>query len=206
MDQTVENIDKLRRQLFSTKIAERKKVVKKIVIDKLTVFQDDLFNLFKIEYNKNKSWEFICLLIDTLGILNYKNAANELLKICKKNESHDMITICASRAYCRIKRKNLEDASPILKMLSFGNFSVVDGALKALGEDKMILSENDQNEIINCIQKFEPKLEKGFSDIRMGLVAACENWKKTPKINCFLKECIESQYQPLIKIAKNSLK
>ena len=117
-----------------------------------------------------------------------------------------MITSEASRAPCRIERSGNDDVDSVLQLLSFGNFAVVNGALKSLGQDKIIPVDQDINSIIEILNSFEPKKEKGFADVRVGLALACAGWEKRSIVTEFLDSCLLSEYSPLVKVAGNALK
>jgi len=198
--------DLIKELLNSSKIAERKKGVNLIKKNDVKDVGDELFTLLKKELEKDKSWELIVLIIETLGIIQYKNAISLFEEICKKNQEHDMITREVAKAYCKIVRSDEFDVDPEIYLLSFGRFSVVNGALLALGHDKVVPSQESQNKILRILNQLNFKRERGYSDVRVGLALACAGWNKTTEIKSFLEDCLGSDYLPLQKIAKNSLK
>ncbi|WP_165750508.1 hypothetical protein [Cellulophaga sp. Z1A5H] len=199
--------DKLKELLKSTKIADRNKGVKIIQKDKIKELGDDLFILLNKEYEKGKSWQLIVACMNTLGDINYVKSKDFLYEICEKNLAHDMVTASASAAYCRIVKNNKNDVKPVLDLLSFGNFAVVNGALKSLAIDKVIPNDEEKIEIIKKIDCFTPKREVGYSDVRVGLVVACAGWLSLPEVNAFLSKTLEeSDYQPLTKAAEMAIK
>ncbi|WFO15813.1 hypothetical protein M601_019120 [Cellulophaga baltica 4] len=118
-----------------------------------------------------------------------------------------MITASASTAYCRIVKNNKNDVKPVLHLLSFGNFAVVNSALKSLAIDKVIPNDKEKIEIINVINSFTPKKEVGYADVRVGLAVACAGWLGLPKVDEFLSKSLEeSDYQPLTKATEMAIK
>ncbi|MBA6316257.1 hypothetical protein [Cellulophaga baltica] len=207
MAKTTVSTDKLKELLKSTKIADRNKAVKIIQENKITELGDDLFNLLNKEYEKGKSWQLIVACMNTLGDINYVKSKDFLYEICKKNLEHDMITASASATYCRIAKNNNNDVKPVLNLISFGNFAVVNGALKSLAIDKVIPNDKEKLEIIKKIDLFTPKREVGYSDVRVGLVVACAGWLGLPEVDDFLSKVLEeSDYQPLTKAAEMAIK
>lgn len=200
------NTESLKTGLQSSKIADRRKAVKIITKDKITELADDLFALYLKEKEKNKSWEIQCELINALGILNYKPATKVIEAICNENLERDMITSKAAGCYLRLTRKSLNDIAPVKKLLSFGKFEVIDGVLTTIGIDKMIFSDTEIEFLISFINTIQPKRERGYSDIRLGLANACAGWKKSDLVMKFLQECLHDEYNPLNKAAANSLK
>ncbi len=126
--------------------------------------------------------------------------------ICKVNEAHDGITDEAAKALCKINRKNKKDVDTEIELLQFGKFAVVNGALKALAEEQIIPGDEQKINILNLVEKFEPKKEKGYSDVRIGLAIACAGWLDLEEARFFLGKCFESDYPPLKKAAEESLK
>lgn len=206
MDKNKLILEDVKRLLSSSKIADRKKGVKLVQKHNIQELGDTILAMLENELEKNKSWQFTILIIETLGSLKYISAQSLLEGICKKNEEHDMITTASAKAYCRISRNNIHDATPESYLLSFGNFSVVNGALKALGQERIIPDEKNQNQIIQSLRKANFKREKGYSDVRIGLASACAGWNKTNEVESFLNECLQSDYSPLQKIAEKSIK
>ena len=207
MAKTTVSTDKLKELLKSTKIADRNKAVKIIQENKITELGDDLFNLLNKEYEKGKSWQLIVACMNTLGDINYVKSKDFLYDICKKNLEHDMITASASAAYCRIVKNNKNDVKPVLHLLSFGNFAVVNGALESLAIDKVIPKDKEKIEIISVVNSFTPKREIGYSDVRVGLAVACAGWLGLPEVDEFLSKSLEeSDYQPLTKAAEMAIK
>ncbi len=196
----------LREMLFSSKVGEKRKAIKLIAQNKLHEFNEDIFNFLQNTINENKFWESHVQIIDYLGYIKFKPLISILESICNSNEPHSMVTMVSSRALCRIKRTNDNDVSEVMKLLSYGNFSVINGALKSLGQDKIIPSKNEIKIIIENVNKIEAKQEKGYADIRVGLALACAGWEKTSLVMGFLNNCIESNYSPLQKVASNSIK
>lgn len=192
--------------LQSGKVSDRKKGIKQVQKNNIHELGDDLLILLNKELEKSKSWELIVSIIDTLGLLKYEISLPLLKKICKENKEMDMVTAAASKAYCRITRKDLTDVASVLEFLTFGKFAVVNGALKSVGIDRVVPSEKDQYDLITRINNAGFEREKGYSDVRMGLALACAGWKKNDIVKSFLEQCINSNYSPLQKVVENALR
>lgn len=190
----------------SSKIADRKKGIKIIAGSNLVDLGDYVFQLLNKELKTRKSWEFIIEVMDCLATLKYKDALPTLRAICLINEAHDMITSAASKALCIISRSSSQDVNTEIELLSFGKFSVVSGALKALNKEHVIPDDSAKIRIINLVENFNPKLEKGYTDVRMSLASACAGWLSLAEVNVFLANCLASDYQPLVKVTKAALK
>jgi hypothetical protein len=194
-------------QLISSKTTDGYKKAAKIVAEKsLIEYGEKLLQVLTQIMDDRKKWETICALIKTLGIIKYKPAIPVIETIINKNESHDLITMVSGTAYIRIMRTDLEDALPVINLLKTGGYSVAEGALEALGYDKMIPPENQQAIILNLCWDFgETRDKKAYTDPRYGLAAACAGWH-APKAKEFLNHCLTSSDTPLKYIAENSLK
>lgn len=200
------DIQELKNGLTSSKIGDRRKAIKTIIKEKISELSDELFSLYLLENQKNKSWEIQCELIDGLGILNYKPALPAIEAICIKNEEHDMITMKAAGCFLRLSRVNLHDINPVNQLLQHAKFSVFTGVLMTMSIDKMNFTDKETEALLLLVSTTAPKREKGYTDARIGLANACAGWKKTEPILGFLNDCLNDEYNPLQKVAKNALK
>ena len=141
--------DEILKKLNSKKSVDRKKAAREISKNIIVEFGDELYKKYIEEIKDKKAWETQCEMIDALGIIQYKQAFEMIDKIVKENIVHDTITIRAATAYVRLKRKSLNDGSPVLELLEFGHISVIVGALKVLAYDKMIPDNETIEKIIN---------------------------------------------------------
>ncbi|RLJ69332.1 HEAT repeat domain-containing protein [Pedobacter alluvionis] len=191
--------------LISEKKADVRKGVKLVLNNTLINFADDVFDILRRYLKDEKMWEVNYDIIRLLGQARYEKVIPILDEICNQNEDHDMVTSAAATALCRIKRANIHDVQEVQRLLTFGNFAVVDGALRSMGMDKVMPSENKIGEIINSVKEFEPKIEKGYADIREGLAVASAGWTKNELVKNFLDDCLKSGDSALAKLAKSSI-
>lgn len=198
------NTEEINQLLSSKKKGDLRKVVKIIASNGLGDFNDNLFKILSDYVSDEKMWELNYDIIRVLGKTGYDKVAPILESICVRNEEHDMVTSAASTALCRIRRSNLNDVEEVLRLLSFGKFAVVDGALRSIGIDKVVPSEADIKTIIDAVDAFEPKIEVGYADVREGLAVAAAVWPKNDIVKVFLDGCINSGDSALVKLAKNS--
>jgi hypothetical protein len=191
-------IEEVKEKLFSRKSSDRLSAAKRISREKLAELGDDLFNAYTKEKKDSRTWEVQSEMIKALGLLDYKAALLYIESIVRKNTPHDAITINAATTYVQFKRKSIYDAQPVLELLSFGNTSVICGALKALAVDKMLPPDNEIDEIIEIswdINKHKDRIgyEYGLTDPRQYLAIACAGWDN-PLCAGFLNHCIETAY------------
>ena len=73
-----------------------------------------------------------------LGLIVHREALATMEEICAKNEPHDMLTTVAATSFVRLSRASLADATPVLRLLEFADYSVATGAMDALGIDRMV--------------------------------------------------------------------
>lgn len=201
---TVSN-EAIKELLDSEKKSDLRKGVKLAVNNELVDFADDLFIILKTSISDAKMWEVNYDIIRLLGKAKYHQTIPILEDICKKNEDHDMVTSAAATALSRIRRANINDVQEVQRLLTFGKFAVIDGALRSMGIDKVIPNENEISEIIGFINAFEPKIERGYADIREGLAVASAGWTKNETVNKFLDDCLQSGDSALSKLAKSSM-
>jgi hypothetical protein len=202
--------EEIKVKLHSKKSADRKRAAKEIGKLNLTDLAEDLYKAYLTETTDKRTWETQVEMILALGLINYKNALTEIEQIVKANKPHDMITYAAAQSYVRLKRKSLNDVSPVLELLQFGGLSIVDGCLNPLGYDKMQPEENEIKELIKLSwdlhqHKDRLGLQHGYTDPRYGLAAACAGWDRQLTRD-FLEHCLATGDTPLKYVAENSLK
>jgi hypothetical protein len=142
-------------------------------------------------------------MIDALGELDYKNAAEWMLDICRQNLEHDRITMSAATAYVRLKRKSLSDASPVLELLEFAKYSVATGAFLALGYDHMVPSDDQIDSIVKAVKQFPPV--EGYLHPAFGVAMAAAGWQGD-NVRDFLLDATTSSFQNVANAAALSLK
>lgn len=188
---------------------------------KLVEFGEELYEKYLIERLDKRTWETQCEMIKALGSIDFKEAFSEIEQIVRTNIPHDMITIVAGTTYVQLKRKSINDGSPVLELLEFGSVSVIHGALLALAIDQMKPNENEVKKILSfCkdINKHKDRIghEYGLVDSRKYLAIACANWD-IALTSDFLNHCIDTASnissfgkpvinQSLIEVCQNSLK
>ena len=159
-----------------------------------------------LKLDLERSWEVACIAINALGTNGYTPAKDFLRGLWCTGADHSMVVYSAARAYVRIARNDLSDASPVLEIVREGGYSAKEGALNALGYDKMIPSENEMTALLTLCWDFGADRDKrGLGDPRYGLVAACAGWRELLVTNDFLKHCIDTGDPPVQHVAANSL-
>lgn len=152
----------------------------------------------------SKHWQTKVEILGAIGQLGCTDAIESIEKVVFNNDiDSDIVKFAASKAWVRLSRSDLKDAKPILKVINMGCCSATEGALEALGFDRMIPDENSCNQIIVKCWDFGFGRHKGYTDPSYGLAAACAGWKKEI-VNAFIKHCLESKDNPLIFVAKFS--
>lgn len=177
---TEEEINVICENLVSAKSSNRRSAAKKIRKYNLTKLGDELYNAYLKEKADKRTWETQMEMIQTLGKIGYKKALSEILSIVEKNEKLDMITFAAALSFVRLERTNLCDISPIMKLLEFGELSVLCGAMASLTFDDVIPAEDDISVIIQKMESFEEGriYVTGVHDPRGYLISAMALWKK----------------------------
>lgn len=177
---TEEEINAICENLVSAKSSNRRSAAKKIRKYNLTRLGDELYNAYLKEKADKRTWETQMEMIQSLGKIGYKRALPEILSIVEKNEKLDMITFVAALSFVRLERKNLCDISPIMKILDFGELSVLCGAMASLTFDDVIPTEDGILAIIQKMESFEESriYVTGVHDPRGYLISAMALWKK----------------------------
>jgi hypothetical protein len=153
-----------------------------------------------------RSWEISCDALKALGLNRYKPATDIASKIWRNGEEHSMVVAAAAEAYVRIERADLTDASPVMAVLEHNGYSQVEGALDALGYDRMIPEDSIVQAIVmQCWDFGFDRDKRGLGDPRYGLVAACAGWLNIPNVKEFLLHCKNTGDEPVKYVAEKSL-
>jgi hypothetical protein len=199
-------VDEIREKLNSKKSPERRRSSIEIGKNKMVEFGEELYKKYLEERKDKRTWETQCEMVKALGAINYKKAFGVIEEIVKQNIPHDMITRYAALSYVRLKRQSLQDGNSVVKLLHFGNFSVIAGAVMALAYDQMEPDNETAEKIIKSAWNW--RHEKGYGDNRKYVAIACWNWDKKA-VESFLNHCINTadQYDNnLREVSQNSLK
>ncbi len=197
----------LKELLSSKKTKERLKAAKEIGKSRIYELSNDLVSALEKELKDPRTWQTQVVMINSVGLLNCKDALPLIEPIIKENKEHDMVTNASSECYVRLKRETINDSKPVIELLRFGGFSIIDGCLNPLGYDRMIPPDDEINELVRLSWDLHKKKERGFTDPRYGIAAACAGWKKELTED-FLKHCLDTAEKdtPLKYVAENSLK
>lgn len=199
-------MEKVEELLLKRTTSNYKKAAKIVAKEGLVQYADPLLMYLKEVVEDPKRWEISCELINALGILKHQPLVKVIVPILNEKKEHDMITMVAATAYIRLTRKNDNDADPVIELINNSCYSITEGALEALGYDKMVPVEDHQAEIIKLCWDFgQDRNKQAFTDPRYGLAAACAGWT-IPKVELFLQHCLEEDDVPLNYVAKNSIK
>ena len=141
-------------------------------------------------------------MIHALGLIGNHDALDSIYDIVLGNKEHDMLTIAAATAYCRLARKSQNDVGPVLKLIENGGFSVVTGAFQAVGCDRMIPSREEILRILEYAVRFDHVT--GYGDPRYGVAVAAAGWDGI-ETNRFLQACLTSKDSGVRQAAKSSM-
>ena len=111
-----------------------------------------------------------------------------------------------TKAYFRLKRRNVYDCSPLFELWDSKEYTVQESLLEVLGYDKVIPDIEEQKRIIDRYFDFGANIDnRYFCDPRYGLAAACAGWD-LDVVQKFLEHCLTIPDAPLKYVAENSLK
>jgi hypothetical protein len=159
----------------------------------------------KKELDSSNDWKTITSLFNALSIFNdVETALNIMETYIIPSRDFDITLTAAAKAYIRMKRDNVNDVVPLLDILRLKKYSSSEGALEVLGYDQVKPCKDDQRIILEKCFNFGHNRPRGYTDPRYGLAAASYSWDYELK-ESFLKNCMESNDQPLIYVAKKSL-
>lgn len=204
-------LDNLKFYLQSRTISDRKNAAKRIATSGLVDLGAALLDAYLYEKRSSQTWQAQLEMILSLGIIRYVPALKQIIQIIEANEPYDRITIGAARSYVRICRESLADVAPVLRLLKRGRYSVLVGALDAVGYDKMMPNVADICHLLDFAKDLHRHPDRAgkegdLSDPRYGLAAACPGWD--PKLTRdFLEHCVETAGgdRPLVYVATRAL-
>jgi hypothetical protein len=111
-----------------------------------------------------------------------------------------------AKAYFRIKRKNLNDCTPLFELWHIDQITIQESLLEVLGYDRVVPTFEEQKAIIDKYFYFGTHTDYRYcSDPRYGLAAACAGWDSSI-VESFLKNCLTIPDAPLKYVSENSLK
>lgn len=188
-----EEIIKIKQELADPKSSIRKNAAKKIGKKKIIELSSDLFNAYLKEKKDVRTWETQTEMIIAMGKIGYLEIISNIEDIINENKEFDRITSACALTYVRLKRKEINDALPVIDLIKKGKLSVMNGAASALTYDDMIPSDK---EILELIDVFNQKQEMEFSHIgssdpRSYLISAMSKWKKELTVD-YLKQFIDT--------------
>ena len=190
-------MNNIKTNLLGKSTVSRRKAAIEIRKKKLDGFAAELLEALKIEYNKNHN-DTQTEIIKTLGFVGDKNS-KLYIKENYINKGFFLADSCA--AFLRLDGV----ISNFIKIIDEQNDSKSEGVLEVLGYDKIIPTLEEQDIIISKCWNLGLNRQKGLTDPRYGLAAACAGWK-SKKTKSFLFHCLKSNDIPLIYVAENSLK
>jgi hypothetical protein len=191
--------------LLSSKKTDKIKGAKIISGNKIEGVCDVLYEVFLSCKEQPKNWDLQCELIRAAGVSKCYVFLNDLEYICQKKLSYDTLTIRASEAYVRLRRKDSTDVEVDLELFQGGIFSIIAGVLNILGKDKIIPSIENQKRFIEIASKMDLScFESGYHDPTIGLVIAAAQWDKTV-VSGFLLEKSRSSWSAIAVAAEMAL-
>lgn len=203
-------IQEIELKLRSSKSSDRKLAARSIGKLALKELGGELLNAYIKEKKDVRTWETKLEMILSLGLIDHKAALPEIEIIIKTNLALDAVTSVAARTYVRLKRKSINDAAPVIELLKTGGLSVVSGALNTLGNDRMMPSDEEINELIKLswdLHRHKDRVGKefGLMDPRYGLAFACAGWDRH-LTRSFLDHCLDttSEKEPWMKVVVES--
>lgn len=167
---------------------------------------DKILQALQLELD-GKHWKTKAALVTSLGILRCAGSEETLRSIVFSHpeSEFDSVRRNASTALVRVARTSLEDCEVIWEILNTSDHSINEGALEAIGYDRMIFGDQTCAALIERCWDLGKDRPRGYTDPRYGLAAACAGWKADVS-HAFLQHCLESDDVPLCYVAKRALR
>ncbi len=194
-------MENLEEALLGKSTVKRRKATAFIRKNFLIEYSDILLEALRIEEGKSHR-DTEEEIVETLGFIG-----NEDSKVKIKEDYIDkgFFLLTSTKSYIRLNRESLEDVKDVIESLESGDYSKMEGALEVLGYDKMVPSLENQEKIISLCLDFGKDRERGYTDPRYGLAAACAGWT-SESVKPFLENSLLSNDTPLAYVAEKSLK
>ncbi len=199
---TQEEIEQIALELQDSKSPKRRGAAKMIGKNQLVELSEALMAAYQKEVNDKRTWETQVEMIKALGKIGYLPALPLMEEIVKINKPHWMITDMAASTYVRLKRRNLQDASPVIELLRFGKLSVLNGATSVLAFDDMAPPEEEIKEIIALLDaQDETEISiRGLTDPREYLLSSLRKRKDQTSMD-YINHFIRSENRKLQECA-----
>lgn len=190
--------------LIGKSTVKRRKAAIALRKDILSIEGLILLDALKLEEGKN-NWKTQIEIIKTIGIKGLKEASQYIrMHFIDHGRNHSLLSSVAATCCIRLQRDGLDDIGPFYEIIKNKKYSTNEGALEALGYDRMVPAVEEQYRIIEQFGDFGNDRPKGLTDPRYGLAAACAGWTAN-NVKKFLINCINAKDVPLKYIAENSL-
>lgn len=165
----------------------------------------ELIQALQLELD-SKNWQTKVELVKVLGLLRCTTAEGIVRHIVFSDHEleYDVVKREGSKALVRIVRSCLSDAETVWDVVRTGRYSITEGALEAIGYDRMLFDDKTCRSLIDHCWDFGSDRPNGYTDPRYGLAAACAGWSKAV-CHDFLRHCLESDDAPLCYVAEKSL-
>lgn len=103
--------------LSSTRSRDRMRGAKLVSKHLLAELSKQLYAAFLRELKDARTWETKSEMIRALGLINFAPALEQIAPIVQANSPRDAITHSATAAYVRLTRKDVNDASEIIRLV-----------------------------------------------------------------------------------------
>jgi len=170
-------------QLGDKKSPKRRSAAKKLRKLKDVEAGPSILAALEAELKDIRTWETQYQMIMAIGECGYKPALPFLNILAKQNFESTMVYIAIGDAIVRLSIENKRDATPIFKLISTGNDSLIDGALRAMAMLRMVPSESQIENIIDYVAARESNL-----GVHIWVLAAAPGWSGS-KLKEYLDYC-----------------
>jgi hypothetical protein len=190
---TVEaDIEAICRQLQDKHSAKRRSAALKLRKLESREAGPALLKALEKELEDKRTWETQYQMLMALGHSGYAEAAPFVELLAHRKFEATMVLVAVGDAYVRLSKASLEDARPVLKILSIENDRLLqDGALRAVAMLHMRFNEAETNAIIHHIEEQGDVEEQGREARKFWLIAACPGWSGHA-VERFIEKCSTS--------------
>lgn len=210
MSQSSEALDEAIRLLHDSKAAKRESGAKRLRKLADPAAGAPLLDALHKELGDARTWAAQYQMILALGFCRHKPALPLLWETARRNLEHTILYSGLGDAIVRIEHDGLTDLRPVLQVVDTRNYSLINGALRAMALLKLVPSEDEISRIIEIAEAPEavdvvggwPGDPRG---LRQWVAVAAALWPR-PLVEPFLQRCMALPEKTLQLAVQDSLK
>lgn len=162
-----------------------------------------LFTALQKEVQDPRTWETQYQMIMGVAECGFVEALPFLKSRIRQNASATALNAAIGNAIVRLTHKGKEDASPVLVIMASGDLDMLSGAFQAMAMLRLTPPADQIDAILGFLATYD---ESSPRTLHFWPAAAAAGWGHHPKVEPFLKACLQSPREDVREAAGLSLK